>query len=49
MKRKGTSKRSQEVKMERRKQRKKEKKKIRDSLDLGGSALSHFERDFLKF
>ena len=51
VKRKGTSKKeAKRKKRERRKERKKEeKKKRRDSLDSGGSGLSHFEGDFLKF
>ena len=40
----------EEEKKERREERKnEEKKRRRDSLDLGGSGLSHFEGDFLKF
>ena len=37
-------------KMKRKRNERGEKKKmIRDSLDSGGSGLSHFEGDFLKF
>ena len=32
-----------------RKGKRRKKKMMRDSLDPGGSGLSHFERDFLKF
>ena len=34
---------------EKRKEERRKKKRRRDSLDSGGSGLSHFEGDFLKF
>ena len=34
---------------EEKKRKRRKKKRMRDSLDLGGSGLSHFEGDFLKF